>query len=230
MNPIIISCSSVDWDEMAAEVIAESIESFIALNGMCTVMLTGGNTAERLYKSWKRSNRIKFEKIHFLFGDERCVPPDHDHSNYAMVIRTLFNGTLPPVVRIDRIESERDDLEAASLDYESLLPENVDILLLGMGEDGHIASIFPNSSIFNQIGRRVSPVKGPKFPFNRISITPATVRNAKKIFLLATGASKGKVLSTIQNNINNYMKLPVCLTWRGTWLLDTDAREYLKNL
>lgn len=227
VNPKIIRAGSADWDDMAAEAIAKSIESCISLNGSCTVMLTGGNTAERLYKTWKRSSRIRFESVRFLFGDERCVAPDDQDSNYAMVMRTLFNGTPPSRTRIERMEAERGDLEAASRHYESLLPDQVDILLLGMGEDGHIASIFPDSPLFSLIGRSVSPVKGPKFPYDRLTITPETVKNAKEIFLLATGAEKGRVLSAVLSNPDNYLKLPVCLTIQGTWLLDTDASENL---
>ena len=79
----------------------------------------------------------------FYFGDERCVPPDHDESNYGMEMQTLFSHGVPIECSVFRMEADAIDIEAAAQRYADLLPDSIDVILLGVGEDGHIASLFP---------------------------------------------------------------------------------------
>jgi 6-phosphogluconolactonase len=167
--------------------------------------------------------------IKFLFGDERCVPPDHVDSNYALVLKTLLDKGMSSGCTIARMEAENPDREAAAKAYEKLLPEAVDVLLLGMGADGHIASLFPGSSALLQRERSVIPVKGPKLPYKRLTVTPKVIASAKSTFLLVTGNEKGVVLAEALRSESDFMSLPVRLTLAGTWLLDAEAGCQLKG-
>ena len=111
-------------------------------------MLTGGSTAKRLYAYWSDTKFLEQRKIDYYFGDERCVPTDQPDSNYCMVQQTISQERVPKGGRIFRMDVEMNDLEMASKKYENLLPESIDILLLSVGSDGHIASLFPNSPVF----------------------------------------------------------------------------------
>lgn len=143
----------------------------------CHVMLTGGRSAAELYRTWAVSSKhhLNLNGVQFYFGDERCMLPDYTQSNYGMAMRTLFPDGKPGGVHLDRIEADSSDEEAAADRYAALLPEVIDVLLLSMGEDGHIASLFPYSVALRETRRRVVPVTGPKPPFQRLTITPPVI-------------------------------------------------------
>jgi 6-phosphogluconolactonase len=224
MEPrILISPDSDGWVGFAANAIGQEISSVITRKKTCHVMLTGGRTAERLYRYWADMATLPLDGLRFLFGDERCVPPGHADSNYALVMKTLFDKGLPPGCSIARMEGENPELEVAAKEYEELLPEAVDVLLLSVGEDGHIASLFPHHSALREDKRKVVPVIGPKPPYERLTITPRVIDCAKSIFLLATGKEKGAVLAEALKSSSDIMSLPVTLISGGIWLLDDAA-------
>ncbi len=224
LKPRIVASTDADgWAALAAEVIGLSISKAIASRGVCHIMLTGGNTAERLYNYWAESSTLPLGRIRFLFGDERGVPPDHDGSNYALARRTLLVNGLPPGCEIIRMEAECPDRDAAARKYEQLIPEEVDVLLLGMGMDGHVASLFPYDAALQPGSRTVLPVIGPNPPRERLTISPPVIAHARAVFLLATGAGKGRVLAEAFKLPEDYMSLPVRLILGDTWLLDDEA-------
>jgi 6-phosphogluconolactonase len=192
-------------------------------------MLTGGKTAEQLYKHWARASALPLERMRLLFGDERSVPPDHGESNYALVMRTLLAKGVPPGCSIARMEAERPDREAAARAYEALLPKAIDVLLLGVGADGHVASLFPHSPAFQSKQRTVVPVTGPKAPRERLTITPQVIAGAGEVFVLATGREKGEVLAEALQSPADAVSLPVRLALGGTWLLDEQAACRLRS-
>jgi 6-phosphogluconolactonase len=220
---ILVSTDSDSWAAFTADIIEREIHSVLFRKSVCHVMLTGGRAAERLYKFWADTASLPLGRLSFLFGDERCVPPDHADSNYALVMRTLFDKGMPSGCSIARIEAENPDQEAAAKAYEKILPEAVDVLLLGMGEDGHIASLFPGSPALRLEERSVTPITGPKPPHERLTITPRVIANARSVFLLAIGKEKGDVLAEILKSPSDIMTLPVALISGGTWLLDNEA-------
>lgn len=227
LKPNIAVSSYANWAAWAAGIIVQDIHSAISCRGICNVMLTGGNTAERLYRQWSDSSILPLEHIRFFFGDERCVPPDHSDSNYALVMRTLLNKKRPAHGSIMRMEAERHDRDAAAREYEKLLPEKIDVLLLGMGTDGHVASLFPFASALQLTQRSVVPVIGPNPPRERLTITPRVIASADSVYLLATGEEKGKILAEAMGSPENHLSLPVRLTLGGTWLLDDEAANHL---
>lgn len=223
LKPKIVFAANDKWAALAADVIGQSIADVISRRGVCNVMLTGGNTAARLYRQWAATSSLPLVHMRLFFGDERCVPPDHKESNYALAMRTLLGRKQPAPGSIIRMEAERSDRDKAAQEYESLLPGKIDILLLGMGADGHIASLFPSSPALQLSLRTVLPVTGPAPPGGRLTITPRVIENAESVYLLATGVEKGKVLATARKSPEDYISLPVRLTLNGTWLLDDDA-------
>jgi 6-phosphogluconolactonase len=229
VKPNIVVSSNDKWAEQAVEIIGQAISSAISCRGVCHVMLTGGSSAERVYTYWARASALPLEKIHFLFGDERCVPPEHQDSNYGMAKRTLFTDGFPDDCRVERIRGEAINYNAESSRYESMLPGTIDVLLLSVGSDGHVASLFPGSQALHERKRLIMPVTSPKAPSDRLTITPRVIQSAKAVFLLVAGVEKGQVLAESLRQPENISSFPVNLTINGTWLLDQDAANNLKD-
>ena len=147
---------------------------------IATIMLTGGHSAAQLYIEWQKlPNFKKLTNTIFYFSDERCVALDHPESNCGMVMQTLLKDGLPNNCKIHRMEAEKQNLEKSAKAYEMLLPNSIDILLLGIGEDGHIASLFPNSPQLQEQKRLCLPITGPKPPYKRLTVTPSVIKSAK---------------------------------------------------
>jgi 6-phosphogluconolactonase len=189
-------------------------------------MLTGGRNAVLLYQAW--SELLLFQQlkdVSFYFGDERCVPPDDANSNYGMAMRSLFQRGVPADCSVFRMEADDPDLEAAALRYGDALPAKLDVILLGVGEDGHIASLFPGSAALHEKHRRVMSIIGPKPPHQRLTITPSVIAQAKYVFVLAAGAAKAAVLSDALQAPNDFDIMPARLVLNATWLLDAELPE-----
>jgi 6-phosphogluconolactonase len=184
-------------------------------------MLTGGRSAECLYLAWSALPDFKkLGGVHFYFGDERIVPSTHLESNYGLVMRTLFNKGIPDGCSIVRMEVEHPNRDEVSMAYEKKLPGKLDILLLSVGEDGHIASLFPHGEGLNEASRSIVPVSGPKPPNDRLTITPIVIARARKVFVLAIGAKKKDILRRARVAPHNFADLPARLVLGATWLLD----------
>ena len=229
MPTVLASADEKGFAAFAAEVVENAIYAAIERRGTCRLMLSGGITAERVYDRWRSSATLPLDQLHLFFGDERCVPPDHPESNYRLVLNTMLKDRNPADYEIERIAAERSDLEGAARAYEALLPEVVDVLLLGMGIDGHIASLFPNDPALMSSDRTVVPVSGPKPPYNRLTITPLVVQNARQTVLLATGKTKGSVLREAFDSPADFLSLPVRLALDGILVLDPKAARILTN-
>lgn len=196
---------------------------------LCTLMLTGGSTAENLYKEWALSNNWDCRRVVCYFGDERCVPPYHVDSNYGMTVRALFPNDIPTDCIVERIiaDSKYKDIEASR--YDKLIPNSIDILLLSVGEDGHIASLFPESEVLMNVNQKMIYTVGPKPPYERLTITPKVIKSAKFIIVMASGKEKGRVLAKALKDPNNINKYPVTLTIGTTWILDKLAANSFEN-
>lgn len=216
-----------NWAGQAADAIQQAIEVAIRARGECSVMLTGGVTAQSIYRLWGTRPDFPHGKVVYYFGDERCVAADHPDSNYGAACRSLFEGGIPANARIFAMDGSLEDGDIAAANYAQLLPEQIDVLLLGMGVDGHIASLFPDSPATREMSRRVVATTGLKPPPRRISITPRVIGEARDIFLLATGQQKGKLLARALKGGDSVRELPVRLALRATWLLDRDAGQEL---
>ena len=219
------------WSVTAAKSLTKAIRKFCHLQGFCSVMLTGGRSAEVLYMTWSellKSSQLM--NVFFYFGDERCVPWDHIDSNYGLAMRTLFSFEKSQGLQIHRLQADNLDLEASSDLYSNLLPEVIDVLLLSMGEDGHIASLFPNSDALWESERKVVPVVGPKPPFQRLTITPPVIQSAKEIYVLAIGEKKRHKYEEALINPEGISSIPARLVLHGNWFFESAESDDQNNL
>lgn len=172
--------------------------------------------------SWSElADFAQLDNIDFFFGDERCVAPQHEESNFGLAMRTLFRFGVPKGCVVHRIKAESRDKDFAAKLYAKLLPDRIDLLLLGVGEDGHIASLFPGSSVLNDT-RKVVPVIGPKQPAERITITSAVIGQSESIVVLASGEGKLASLKSVLHSSASVEQCPARLAQHATWLIDFD--------
>jgi len=184
----------------AADDLAESARRACAERGRFRVALAGGNTPRLLYTrlaSPELGAGIDWRRWHVFFGDERGVPPDHAASNYRMAAEALLSRVPLPEANVHRIRGELS-AETAALEYEAELGDvPLDVVLLGMGDDGHTASLFPGTSALDERQRRVVPVTSPAAPHQRISLTFRALNEARRAVFLVTGAGKAERLTQV---------------------------------
>lgn len=174
----------------AAELLAAAVTEALALRGAAHIALSGGRTPRVTYA---RLGPLlpRWDGVHVWFADERCVGPDDPQSNARLVRETL----VAPGAVVHRIQGELG-AQAAANAYERELGDVVlDAVLLGLGEDGHTASLFPGNPVLDAAGR-VAPVHdAPKPPSDRVTLTRATIDGARNRILLVTGAGKAQALA-----------------------------------
>lgn len=225
MNLKIVRHPCISWATFSAKQIQDAVSRTLTSRNYCSVMLTGGRSSEKLMLAWSCLNDFfLLSNVHFFWGDERCVPPDHKESNFGLAMRTLFRFGIPAGCVVERIKAEFPDRNLEAYRYERQLPEQVDILLLGVGEDGHIASIFPGTSLCD-VNRKVVAVKGPKTPADRITVTPQVIRHAREVFVLATDKEKSAPLREVMYGSSSIDQVPARLLTTATWLIDFDVPE-----
>jgi 6-phosphogluconolactonase len=207
------------WITTVTTMIMAAVEQTIQTCGSCSVMLTGGRSATRLYEAWEALPEFnQMRGVCFYFGDERCVPPDHPESNYALAMRTLFRRGVPPTCQVINMAADLSDREAIAAAYATELPDKLDLLLLSMGEDGHIASLYPHSKALLETCRRVVPVSAPKPPPARLTITPPVIAMAAQVFVLALGKQKRALYEEALRNPSDINTIPARLVLDRTWV------------
>lgn len=220
--------------DAAAFFIAERVTKYIEEKGRCRLALAGGSTPRPVYVRLARddlANSVPWQHVHVFWGDERCVPPSDEESNYYMAWSTLLSHV--PVVdsNVHRIEAERGSIEAARAYSKALGDEALDLVLLGMGADGHTASLFPDSADLDT-GDRVVAAYGHVPPFDRVSISLRQINEAREVHLLVSGSDKAERLAEVWRQIENGAAiLPAARVQphsrRLFWLLDTPAAQNL---
>jgi 6-phosphogluconolactonase len=156
------------------------------------VVLTGGSTPERAYEIAAELRR-DWGDAELWWGDDRCVPPDHEWSNYGLAKRALLDAVEVPPIAVHRIEGELGVEEAARRYDEALRNVSLDLILLGLGPDGHAASLFPNSPGLEERDRRAIPAEAKLEPFvERVTMTIPMLESAPLLVWLVAGASKAE--------------------------------------
>ena len=195
------------FDDPAA-VARAAAEHFVSVKPR-TVALSGGSTPRVLYElladpSAPFREQVAWDETHFFFTDERHVPPDHADSNYRMVNEALFSRAPVPAQNVHRVAGERSVADEAAQAYESELRlafgariPSFDVILLGLGEDGHTASLFPHSPALTETERLVVASWVEKLNAYRITMTLPVLNNGKSTIFLVTGTSKAAVLREI---------------------------------
>jgi 6-phosphogluconolactonase len=223
MTELIVVPAPSELARPAAEWLELEMSRAIAGRGACSVCLAGGRTPEPVYQDLASASSIDWTRVEVFFGDERAVPPDHPESNYLMVHRVLLSRVPVPARQVHRMEAERGDREAAAREYERVLPPRLDVLVLGMGPDGHTASLFPGSAALDERQRLVVPVIGAKAPTERLTITPPVIEAARRVAVLATGGDKAAIVARAIEGPLAPKDVPVQLARRGSWFLDEAA-------
>jgi 6-phosphogluconolactonase len=195
-----------------AEKMSKVAMDSVGESGTFSVALSGGNTPRTLYRmlSEEFSGRIPWDSTHIFFGDERYVPPDHPESNYAMAQETLVSKVPLPDGHLHPIQTQLK-VDEASGSYDELLKDffhvkekagisrTFDLVLLGIGSDGHTASLFPTSPALGETGRLAVPAMAPSTyrTRQRITLTLAAVNAARRVFFLVSGRDKGPAVREI---------------------------------
>ena len=230
----------------AADDLARLAQESIAARGIFTIALSGGSTPKRLYSLLANDapyRQLPWAKMNFFFGDERHVPPDDKDSNYLMAKETLFSSGLIPEENIHRVKAELSDAAAAAADYEAKLKAffevpmqlngfpRFDLVLLGMGPDGHTASLFPGSPGLEEKSRWVIANPVEKFSTDRITFTFPVLNAARTIYLMVGGADKADKISEVLNPKPGGASYPVqrVAPVEGAliWMLDAAAAAKL---
>ncbi len=235
--------------QTAAEHVIEIASQGIRENGRVVIALSGGSTPRPLYSllaSEKYSQRIDWARVHIFWGDERCLPSDSPQSNYRMARETLLDAVPIPVGNVHRVHGEEDPQKAAAA-YEKELRTffgvnardgaprlGFDLILLGMGDDGHTASLFPRSSALNEKQRWVMAQYVEAVSMWRITLTPVMINAAKNVVFVVTGAEKAERLDSVIEGPFHPEVLPAQIIrparGRLLWLLDKPAAGRLKRL
>jgi 6-phosphogluconolactonase len=201
------------------------------------VALSGGSTPRDAYALLAREANIGWHNVDVFWIDERAVPPDDDRSNYRWAKATLLDTAAISPERVHRMHAEAADLEAAARDYERIVRERVpadeqgvpafDIIVLGVGEDGHTASLFPGEGTVDVLDHFVASVPPLGAREARLTVTAPVIEHARHVCVLATGTAKRPALERVWSTQGDPRQTParVILRCRGliTWIIDRAA-------
>jgi len=211
----------------------------IKQRGAFFVALSGGSTPKAIFQGLAKdpySNQVNWSKVHLFWSDERAVSADHPDSNYRMAMEAGFSSLSIPESQIYRMKGE-SDIEASALEYETtlsnLLPDGkFDLLMLGMGDDGHTASLFPETHALHSDGRKVVANFIPKFDTWRMTLTFPFINQARQIVIYILGAGKAEMISRIINDPYKPDILPLQAVGtrsnKALIIADQDAASLLK--
>jgi 6-phosphogluconolactonase len=237
---IIVCQNQEDIFKRAANLFTDLAAEFAESQGRFSVALSGGSTPKGMFSLLATDpyrSRIDWSKVHLFWGDERSVPPDHKDSNYRMANEAMISKVPIPPENVHRMKAEESDINAAAADYEALLKKHFnlkegemprfDLLLLGMGDDGHTASLFPGTKALSEKQRLVVPNWVEKFNTNRMTFSAPAINNARTILFMAAGEGKRGPLKEVlsgEPNPNLYPSQLIQATdGRVIWMVDEAA-------
>lgn len=242
MNRVKVYSTIKESSLAAAELFAQKVCQAVKERGQCHVVLAGGDTPRRTYEllaTMPYSETLPWQNIHIYWGDERCVPSTHHLSNQAMARQSLLNHVGIPEENIHPITYEDSPSKAAE-NYEILLRRifghetpQFDLVLLGLGNDGHTASLFPNTDVLSVKEGWVSPVYLQEQNTYRVTLTAPILNQARNIAFLVSGPNKAQALQEVMEGPKEFKRLPAQLiklvNGNLYWLLDEEAAALLKT-
>jgi len=196
-----------------AEELAQAAAEYFVARRPETVALSGGSTPKAMFRvlADEFRDRVSWSKIHFFWSDERHVSPDHPDSNYRMANETLLSHVPVPPENIHRIHGENPNAAEAASEYEQTLRDvtkqtlpRLDLIFLGLGTDGHTASIFPGSEVLRERKRLVAAPWVEKLKTYRITMTLPLINNATSVVFLVSGAEKAEIVKEVLEGGNKY--------------------------
>jgi len=230
-----------ELEKSAALRIAETLNTAVHTRGSCCIALSGGETPRRIYRHLGMKplrEKVCWGKVHIFFGDERMVPPDDLQSNYGMVYRELISRVPVDPQNVHRIFGEMRPGDALK-EYENEINKilinkagRFDIIMLGLGEDGHTASLFPNAKVSAEDTMLARSVFIPHLDNWRITLTLKVINSAREIFFIVSGKQKASIVPKILNIDHPTNELPASMVRPRSgnlhWLLDADAAAELQ--
>jgi 6-phosphogluconolactonase len=220
--------------ENSRELARGAAEHFVALaqKDSFTVALSGGSTPKVLYQVLAEEFReqVLWSKVQFFWSDERHVPPDHPDSNYRMAHEALLSRVPVLESNVHRVRSENPSAQEAADEYEKIIVPRLDLILLGLGTDGHTASIFPGSEVLHETTRLIAAPWVEKLNAYRITMTLPLLNNGASVLFLVSGAEKAQIVKEILEGPQKYPAQFVQPTnGELIWMLDRDAARNLNR-
>jgi 6-phosphogluconolactonase len=242
-----IASDGQDWADQAAALLQQLTAEAIVARGHCRLALSGGSTPRALYRrltvpEWKA--QFRWSQIAFFFGDERCVPPEHPDSNFGMARESLFLPLAIDAAHIYRMKGEAAPAIAAA-EYEQTLRRvtgsstsdfpALDLILLGLGDDGHTASLFPGTSALEDRTHAVVVTQSPHGLVSRLTLTLGVINRATVVLFLVSGAGKAPMVRAVLGPQDEADRaLPAALvqphSGRLIWMLDRSAARQLPDV
>lgn len=235
--------TEADMEALCHAAAKQLVELILAKDGDFNIALAGGSTPKRLYQllaSAPYADQIPWQRMRIFFGDERSVGPDDSESNYRMAHDALLAHVPIAKDRIHRIHGEQSPIQDAASDYASVLKQYLpfddacvlqfDMVLLGLGPDGHIASLFPGTDALTITDAATAAVWVEKFNTWRVSITYPLINHARRVWLFVAGASKAEIIDEIFNQAPQQPPYPVQAIQAENelcWFLDEAAAKEL---
>ena len=242
---ITIAPDSTELCHLAAQRLVALIQANATEKRPFHISLAGGTTPRALYQLLARSpyvEEIPWDHVRIFFGDERMVPPDHPDSNFRMANEALLSHVPLCADQIHRVKTELGDPDEAANHYDQLLERSLprddqgvsqfDLVLLGLGPDGHIASLFPGTDILQVSDRRAAAVRVERLDTWRISITFPLINHARNVWLFVAGEGKADIVGEVLGRPRDPARYPVeMIQPEGvlTWYLDQAAAARLHN-
>jgi 6-phosphogluconolactonase len=246
-----------DADELAfkaAQMFARLADAYVLGNGRFTVVLSGGSTPRAMLQKLAQepfASTVPWASIYFFWGDERCVAPDHADSNYRMAEEALLQHVPIPRENLFRIPAEQDDPHVAAEEYSETLhqffvagapmPDSAplrsvprfDLIWLGLGTDGHTASLFPDTQALNTSKEIAVENYVEKLDAHRVTLAVPTLNNARNVTVLVSGADKAPILKQVLEETSQPQRYPAQLIKpaNGTllWMVDEAAASLLRE-
>jgi len=209
-----------DYDALSratSEFIFQQAQSAIQRQGRFSLVLSGGRTPHRTYEMLAQGSSAKkfpWDNVHLFWGDERCVPENDPRRNECMARATFIDHVPIPAKNVHPVpyrpfpQKSAESYELVLKSYFAGRRPSFDLILLGLGEDGHTASLFPGSSVLLESEQWVAAVHSERTPLIRISMTLPLINQARKILFLVSGKSKSRILHEIWNDSSNQHHLP----------------------
>jgi 6-phosphogluconolactonase len=221
----------------ASKRIARALRDAISARSSATMALSGGNTPRATYERLAKEPGVEWSKVAVFWIDERAVPAEDDRSNYRWAKESLLDKVPIPAEGVHRMPGDAKDLEQAARDYEALLRKTLrktdavpsfDVVVLGVGDDGHTASLFPGEATVEITDRLVVAVPAkPPSREARLTVTAPVIENARSVFILAVGKAKQPALERVWSTSGSIRETParVIRSIRGgvTWVIDKAA-------
>jgi 6-phosphogluconolactonase len=228
----------------AAQYVTRVANEAIVTRGRFTLALSGGTTPGKLYSLLGTAaylSQIDWRLAEIFWSDERCVPPDDAESNYRLAHETLLSHLPIPAAQVHLMPADQPNRDAASLDYTREMQRvfgtdgvpDFDLIQLGMGPEGHTASLFPHQPSLHESERLVMPVSVPKPPPDRLTFTPPLLNAAHHVLFLATGADKADALHEVLEGPHNPDEYPAQIVRPAhgevVWMVDEAIAKNLTN-